>query len=186
MTAYVDTLKASYTTPGSTSVRRGPLTSLSDFTRECFVCDIRSASSLMDGEEAPRHCATDAQRRARLDEIAKAKRQPDDELAKLHQALGMRNGNATHSVTRCVNNTASIRTSSGITSRTPERPRPRDQTPPARTRARDMNRCINEDAVVNGGEAPLFKRVLQNLAAVAMLLHSCPKPATLEERSMRH
>jgi hypothetical protein len=48
-----------------------------------------STSSSSDPESAPRHRATDAQRRAQLDELAEAKRQIDEELDILHQELGM-------------------------------------------------------------------------------------------------
>jgi hypothetical protein len=48
-----------------------------------------SASSSFDPETVPRHCASDAQLRARLDELVEAKRQLDEELAILHQELGM-------------------------------------------------------------------------------------------------
>jgi hypothetical protein len=48
-----------------------------------------SASSSSEPEPAPRHRAADAQRRARLDELAEARRQLDEEPTLLHQELGM-------------------------------------------------------------------------------------------------
>jgi hypothetical protein len=39
-------------------------------------------------EHAPRHRGADAQRQARLDELAEARRQLDEELVLLHQELG--------------------------------------------------------------------------------------------------
>lgn len=64
----------------------------------------------------------------------------------------------------------------------PERSRPHDQVPPSRACARDVNRRINEDAAIDSGDAPLFKRASQNLAAATMLLCGCPEPATPEEK----
>jgi hypothetical protein len=46
------------------------------------------ASSSSDPEPAPRHRATEAQRRARLDELVEARRQLDEEMAILHRELG--------------------------------------------------------------------------------------------------
>jgi hypothetical protein len=48
-----------------------------------------SASSSSELELASRHRNVDAQRRARLDELSEARRQLDEELALLHQELGM-------------------------------------------------------------------------------------------------
>jgi hypothetical protein len=45
---------------------------------------VTSASSSFELEPAPRHRAADAQQRARLDELAEARRQLDEELALLH------------------------------------------------------------------------------------------------------
>jgi hypothetical protein len=47
------------------------------------------ASSSSEPKPAPHHCAADAQRRARLDELKEAKSQLDEELAFIHQELGM-------------------------------------------------------------------------------------------------
>jgi hypothetical protein len=62
---------------------------MSNFTRECFICEVWSASSSTDAEEVPHQRATDTQRWARLDEITEARRQLDEELANLHRALGV-------------------------------------------------------------------------------------------------
>jgi hypothetical protein len=51
-----------------------------DPTRECSVCPQRQAAP-----NQSQGRATDAQRRPRLDELAKARRQLDEELALLHQ-----------------------------------------------------------------------------------------------------
>jgi hypothetical protein len=45
-----------------------------------------------------------------------------------------------------------------------------------------VNRRINEDAAIDSGDAPLFKRASQNLAAATMLLRGFPEPATPEEK----
>jgi hypothetical protein len=47
------------------------------------------ASSSSESEHAPRHRGADAQWRARLDELAEARRQLDDELVLLHQELNI-------------------------------------------------------------------------------------------------
>jgi hypothetical protein len=59
-----------------------------DPMRECNVC-VASSSRSSEPEPAPRHRGADAQRRARLDELADARRQFDEELALLHQELGV-------------------------------------------------------------------------------------------------
>jgi cell division protein FtsB len=48
-----------------------------------------SASSSSESELASRHRAADAQRRARLDKLVEARHQLNEELALLHQELGM-------------------------------------------------------------------------------------------------
>jgi hypothetical protein len=55
---------------------------------ECNVC-VASASRSSDPEPTPRHRATKDQRQAQLDELAKAKRQLNEELDILHQELGL-------------------------------------------------------------------------------------------------
>jgi hypothetical protein len=59
-----------------------------DPSRKCNVC-VASASSSPKPEPPPCHHAAAAQWRARLDELAEARRQLDQELALLHQDLGM-------------------------------------------------------------------------------------------------
>jgi hypothetical protein len=88
MMAYMDELRASYTVPGSATARRAPPTPACDPTRECFVCVAPSSSSSTEPEPVPRQRAMDAQRRARLDELAEARHQLDEELANLHRELG--------------------------------------------------------------------------------------------------
>jgi hypothetical protein len=86
--AYVKNLRATGAAPGSMTTRRTRTTRLHDPTRECNVC-MASASSSSELELASRHRNVDAQRRARLDELSEARRQLDEELALLHQELGM-------------------------------------------------------------------------------------------------
>jgi hypothetical protein len=50
---------------------------------------VASASSSSESESAPCHRGADTQWRARLDELVEARRQLDEELAILHQELGM-------------------------------------------------------------------------------------------------
>jgi hypothetical protein len=50
---------------------------------------VASASSSSEPEPAPRHRTADAQWWARFDELVEARRQLDEELAILHQELGM-------------------------------------------------------------------------------------------------
>jgi hypothetical protein len=88
VTAYVNNLRATSAAPRSTTTRRARTTRQHDPTQECNVC-VASASSSSEPEPASRHRAADAQRRARLDELAEARRQLDEELALLHQELGM-------------------------------------------------------------------------------------------------
>jgi hypothetical protein len=57
-------------------------------TRECNVC-VNNTSSSSESEPASCHHGADAQRRARLDELAEARRQLDEEQALLHQELSM-------------------------------------------------------------------------------------------------
>jgi hypothetical protein len=44
---------------------------------------------------------------------------------------------------------------------------------------------VNVDTNTDGDAPPLFRRASQNLTAAAMLLRSCPKAATSEERRVR-
>jgi hypothetical protein len=88
VTAYVDSLRAASIVPGSTTTRRVPTAQRHAPTRECNIC-VAPASSGSESEHAPRHRGADAQRRARLDELAEARRQLDDELVLLHRELGI-------------------------------------------------------------------------------------------------
>jgi hypothetical protein len=88
VTAYVDNLHTTGAAHGSTTTRRARTTRRHDPTRECNVC-VASSSSSSEPELAPRHRDTYAQRRARLDELAEVRCQLDEELALLHQVLGV-------------------------------------------------------------------------------------------------
>jgi hypothetical protein len=72
VTAYVNNLRATGAASGSATTRRTLTMQPRDHTRDCNVC-VASASSSSDLEPAPHHHATDAQRRARLDELTKAR-----------------------------------------------------------------------------------------------------------------
>jgi hypothetical protein len=73
--AYVNNLHATDAVPGSNTTRGGGArtTRRHDPTRECNVC-VASVSSSSEPEPVPRHRGTDAQRWARLDELAEARR----------------------------------------------------------------------------------------------------------------
>jgi hypothetical protein len=71
--AYVNNLRATGAAPGSTTTRRARTTRRYDPTWECNVC-MASALSSSEPKPAPRHRAADAQRRARLDDLAEARR----------------------------------------------------------------------------------------------------------------
>jgi hypothetical protein len=88
VTAYVNNLRATGAAPGSLTTRRARTTRRHDPTRECNIC-VASSSSSSEPEPVPRHCDSDAQRRARLDELTEARRQLDEELALLRQELGV-------------------------------------------------------------------------------------------------
>jgi hypothetical protein len=53
----------------------------------------------------------------------------------------------------------------------------------ARRRARDVQRCIIDDA--RAGMPPTFNGANQNLAAAAILLQTMPEPSTTEERRVQ-
>jgi hypothetical protein len=88
VTAYVNNLRTTGAAPGSTMTRRELTMRQHDPTRECNVC-VASASSSSELEPAPCHRTAVAQQWARLDELAEARRQLDEELTLLHQELGM-------------------------------------------------------------------------------------------------
>jgi hypothetical protein len=139
-----------------------------DPTREYNIC-VALASSSSDPEPAPRHRATDTQQRARLDELTKARRRLNEELANLHRELGHdpkprnrqpaplpapqmvpvqeqpREGNDKRQECRLA----------------VEQPRARAPTPLSRGRTRDNDRRANKganvDANANGDAPPLFR-----------------------------
>jgi hypothetical protein len=88
VTDYVNNHRATGAAPGSTTTRRARTTRRHDSTRECNDY-VASASSSSEPEPAPYDCAVDAQRWAWLDELVEARRHLDEELALLHQELGM-------------------------------------------------------------------------------------------------
>jgi hypothetical protein len=88
VTAYVNSLRAIGTTPGSATTRRAQTMRHHDPTRECNVC-MASSSSSSEPKPAPRHRGADDQRRVRLDELAEARHQLDEELALLRQELSV-------------------------------------------------------------------------------------------------
>jgi hypothetical protein len=173
--------------PGSTTTRRARTARRHDPTREFNVC-VATASSSFDLEPAPRHRGTDDQQRARLDELAEARRQLDEELDLLHQELGIdvgpRDGHPAQDAP------VQGEPHEGNVDRRECRPaadQPRDRvpTPPARAPEPNNNRRTNEGVNANADAPPLFRRASQNLAAAAMLLHGCPEPATSKERRVR-
>jgi hypothetical protein len=83
VTPYVNNPHTTGAASGSATTRRPPTTQPRDPSRGCYVC-VASASSSSDPEPAPRHCATDSQRRACLDTLVEARRQLDEELANFH------------------------------------------------------------------------------------------------------
>jgi hypothetical protein len=88
VTTYVNGLRTTGAAPGSTTTQRARFARHHDPTRGCNVC-VATALSSSESEPAPRHHGTDAQRRARLDELAEARRQLDEEQALFHEELGM-------------------------------------------------------------------------------------------------
>jgi hypothetical protein len=185
--AYMDTLRASYTAPGSTTTRWATLAPVQDFTRECFNCVAPSSSSSTDTEPKPRHHAIDAQCRARLDELAKARYQLDKELANLHRELREdrpRNPPPNPQQVPVQEQRRGDDTVQQERRPAAEQSRARTPTPLARGHVRDNNRRINEDTNIDDDDPPLFKWASQNLGVAAMLLRSCPEAATPEERSV--
>jgi hypothetical protein len=81
--AYVNGLRTAGAAPGSTTTRRARTARRHDPTRECNIC-VATASSSSESEPTPRHPGADNQRHARLDELAEARCQLDEELALLH------------------------------------------------------------------------------------------------------
>jgi hypothetical protein len=191
VTAYVNNLRATGAASGSATTRRIPTTPWNDPTRECNVC-VALASSSSDPEPAPCHRAADAQRRARLDELAETKRQLDEELPILHQELGMDPEPRDRQLAQDV--PMQERPCDGNGERRERRPaaeQPRAHAPtsPARGRTRDNDRRANEGANTNANTdvdaPPLFRQASQNLTMAAMLLRGCPEAVTSEERRVR-
>jgi hypothetical protein len=88
VTAYANGLRTTGAAPGSATTRRAQTARRHDPTRECNIC-VASTSSSFESEPAPRHHNVDGQRRAWLDELAEARRQLNEEVALLHEELGM-------------------------------------------------------------------------------------------------
>jgi hypothetical protein len=190
VTAYMNDLRAICVASGSATTLRALSMRLRDTTRECFVC-VASASSSSDLEPSPCHCATNAQRSARLDELAEARCQLDEGLANLHRELREDPDLATgsprrcqpHSWSRCRRN-AVRETACGrsvvLPLSSPEPAPPRCWLEDACT-TMTANEGANVNANADGDALSLFRRVSQNLAATAMLLRGCPEKATSEE-----
>jgi hypothetical protein len=159
--------------------------------RECNVC-VASASSSSELEPAPRHRATDAQRRPRLDELAEARRRLDEELDLLHHELGMDAERRDRRPAQDIPVQEQPREGNGDRREcrpAADQPHGRAPTPLARGPTRDNNRRANEganvDANTDADAPPLFQRASQNLATATMLLRGCPEAATAEERRVR-
>jgi hypothetical protein len=191
VTAYVNNLRATGAAPESTTTQRARTTWQRDPTRECNVC-VALASSSSEPEPTPSHRTADAQRWAQLDELAKAKRQLNEELALLHQELGMdlepRDRQPGQDVPvqeqpREGNDERWERRSAA------EQQWARAPPPLAQGRTRDndqrANKGANVDANADADAPPLFRRASQNLATTAMLLRGCPEAATSKERPVR-
>jgi hypothetical protein len=73
VTAYVNGLCTTGAAPGSTTTQRARTVRHHDPTREGNVC-VATASSNSESGPTPHHRGTDDQRRARLDELAEARR----------------------------------------------------------------------------------------------------------------
>jgi hypothetical protein len=141
-------------------------------------------------EPAPRHRGADAQRQARLDDLAEARRQLDEELALLHQELGMDAEPRDRRTTRIIpvqeqpregnNNWRECRPAA-------DQPHGRAPTSPACGKTHDDNQRTNDgtNANADADAPPLFRQTSQNLAAAGMLLRGCPEPATSEERVLQ-
>jgi hypothetical protein len=193
VTAYVNNPRTTGAASGSATTRRPPTTQPRDPSRGCYVC-VASASSSSDPEPAPRHRATDSQRRACLDALVEARRQLDEELANFHwelrEDLEPRNRQPAQLLApQLVPVQEQPREGNDKRQEcrpAAEQPRAHAPTLPARGHTHDNDRRANEGANVDAntdGDAPLlFRRASQNLAAAAMLLCGCLEAATSEER----
>jgi hypothetical protein len=88
VTTYVNALRTTGAAPWSAMTQRAWTARHHDPTRECNVC-VATVLRSSESEPAPRHRGADDQLCARLDELAEARRQLDEEQALLHQELGM-------------------------------------------------------------------------------------------------
>jgi hypothetical protein len=183
VTAYVNNLRVTGAAPGSTTTWRART------MRECNVC-VASASSSSKLESAPRHRTADAQRRARLDELAEARRQLKEELALLHQELGM------DAELRDRRPAQDIPAQEGPRERNDDQrercpaadqPHGRAPTPLESGLARDNNRRANEgtnvDANTDVDAPPLFRRASQSRRTLS--LRPCCCAAARRQRPPR-
>jgi hypothetical protein len=136
---------------------------------ECNVY-MASASSSSEPEPALYHRAADAQL--------------DEELAPLHQELGMDAEPRDRRPAQDIpvqeephegNDDRHERLAAA------DRPHGRAPTPPARDNNRHANEGVNIDANTDADAPPLFRWASQNLATVDMLLRGCSEAATSEE-----
>jgi hypothetical protein len=150
---------------------------------------VASALSSSEPEPALRHHAADGQRRARLDELAEARRLLDEELTLLHQEVGMDAEPRDRRPAQDIPMQVEHREGNGDRrERRPAADQPHDRapTPPTHGPARDNNRRAiegaNVDANTDADALPLFRRASQNLTVVAMLQRGCQEAVTSEER----
>jgi hypothetical protein len=151
-----------------------------------------SSSSSSEPEPASRHHGADDQRRVRLDELAEARRQLEEELALLRQELGVDAEPRDRQPAQDI--PVQGEPPEGNGNRREHRPvadEPHDRapTPPTRGPELDNNRRANGganvDANADADAPPLFWRASQNLAVADMLLRGCLELATFEERWVR-
>jgi hypothetical protein len=173
VTSYVNNLSATGAAPGSTTTRRAQTMWQRDPMRECNVC-VASTSSSSKPEPTPCHRAADAQRRARLDELAEARRRLDEELALLHQELGV--DLKPHDRQPAQDIPVHEQPVEGNGDWREHRPGLRTNAAGMRagTRQRSKhNEGANADA--NADAPPLFRRASQNLAAAVLTVNNCIK-----------
>jgi hypothetical protein len=160
--AYVNSLRTTGAAPGPTMTRRAHTAQHHDPTHDCNIC-VATVSSRSKPEPTPCHRDANAQRRARLDELAEARRQLGEELALLHQEPRMdakpRDRRPAQDVP------VQGEPHEGNDDRRERRlaadqPRGRAPTPLARGPSRDNNRYANEganiDANADADALPLF------------------------------
>jgi hypothetical protein len=113
---------------------------------------VASASSSFEPEPASRHRAADAQRRAHLDELTEARRQLDEDMALLHQELGMDAEPRDRQPAQDIPVQEGPREGNGDRhERRPaaDQPHGRTPTPPARGPARENNQRANKGVNVD-------------------------------------